>query len=208
VNATDELTNGKPRSAEALVLLFSALEDYALGKVQAAMLQCAKTKPFRPTLADIIQALNGESSDKSLVAWLNLEKALVLHSDDSVQFPDPAYHYAIEAFGGWARLARKWGGMTERDWSFLEKDFRRLYELGLKNASWTDEKVQQPLYLAGHWELENRCRDVRYPVYEALTRNETRLIPDNVNRLEGGEMINISRLISDMSGAIRAANDE
>lgn len=201
MNATDELTKGKPRSVEALSLMFSALKDYALGEIQGAMLQCAKTKPFSPALSDVMQALDGNASDKSLIAWRNLEKALVLHSGDSVQFPDPAYHYAIEHFGGWARLARKWGEMTERDWGFLEKDFRRLYELGLKNASWTDEKEQQPLYLVGCWELENRYRGEKYPVFEALSRNTVCLALDSGKQT--GEIMDISRLTADVGRGLK-----
>ena len=114
---------------------------------------------MKESLADIIREIEGDSGDKSFVAWRIFLKGYERHGFwESIRFPDPAYHYAIEMMGGWMRLCEELNQLqTSRDLEFRSKDWRRLYEIGLTKATWGDEpgKIKVPAYCTGYHEWNN-----------------------------------------------------
>lgn len=155
----DQVTAGKPRTKEAFSTMFKLLEDYTFEDISRALEGHARTNKFLVQPADIISIIEGDIADKSLVAWRVFLKSMEHHGFySSVRFPDPAYHYAIDLLGGWMRLCEEWHGMTDKEIEFRGKDWRKLYEIGVRKASWDgrDGTVKVPPYFKGFHEWNNR----------------------------------------------------
>ena len=158
IRTADELTLGKPRSGEAIGLLFQVLLDYELADVRNAVSQHMKESKFAVTPSDIISRIDGDKEDLSAVAWRLFLRAIDRWGYyDSVRFPDPAYHYVIEQLGGWLKLSTDYHELTDKEIEFRRKEWVRLYEIGLRVASWNNEpgKVMVPGILHGFHELNN-----------------------------------------------------
>lgn len=144
---------------EQVTFLFEMLSEYDFESVKKAMQRHVKTQKFFPTPADIVRLIEGSSEDRAVVAWRCFLQAVERFGYyDSVRFPDPAYHYVVEQLGGWERLGYEWHNLTDRDLQFRRAEWCRLYEIGLRVASWDDEpgKVRVPKFLRGYYERDNR----------------------------------------------------
>lgn len=164
IRAADEITVGKPRSEAALSLMFEALGRHSFGAVKGAVSRHVETCKFAVTPADIARQIEGAPEERSLAAWRCFLRAVERHGYyDSVRFPGPAYHYAIGQLGGWERLCEELHGLTDREVQFRAKDWRQLYETGLRVASWDggDGKVKVPGHLPGSFERD--CLEKRLP---------------------------------------------
>ena len=145
---------------EQVRFLFELLGEYGIEDVRQAMRRHVKTQKFFPTPADITRLIEGAPEERSLAAWRLFLQAVGRYGFyDSVRFPDPAYHYAVERLGGWERLCEEFHGLTDREIQFRAKDWRQLYETGLRVASWDGEtgKVKVPQCLWGFYERD--CRE-------------------------------------------------
>ena len=155
MNAAAEVSATQPKSNAALGLMFALLSKYSIQDIQRAVqihLQSADGK-FCPTPAHIINILEGEPEDRAEVAWQEFRRAVEKYGPyESVRFPKPAFHYAIKMLGGWLRINKDLSDMTEKEIKFYGKDFKRLYAVGEKRATW--ENV--PLYFPGEFERNNR----------------------------------------------------
>ncbi len=159
LKAADELTAGKPRSGEAVGLMFRILEEFTIDEVSKAIKEHIRTCKFAVQPADIFRILQGSAEEKSTVAWRVFLRALDRFGYyTSVRFPDPAYHYAIEHLGGWIRLGESWHILSEKEIEFRGREWRRLYEIGLRVASWTGEdgRLCVPPYFPGYHEWHNK----------------------------------------------------
>lgn len=158
IRASDEITAGKPRSAAALGMMFKVLENYSLEDISRAVSAHVRACKFAVMPADIVRQIDGSPEEKAAVAWREFLRALDRYGYyDSVQFPDPAFHYAIIQLGGWERIGLDWHSLTPRETEFRGKEFRQLYETGMRVASWTSEpgKTRVPRYLRGFYENDN-----------------------------------------------------
>lgn len=158
VNAADENV-GKPRSKEAVAMMFEVLKDYDIADVARAVHRLMRSSPYCIKPSDVVREIDGTASDRSAEAWQLFKRALYDHgSFDSVAFPDPAYHWAILKMGGWEVTAREFEQYDDRELNFREKDFRQLYERGMAVASFEDVPGRQrvPRYLWGECERNNR----------------------------------------------------
>ena len=161
VQAADEVTAGKPRSERALRLMFVVLERYGIDEIRRAVSGHVRRNKFAVTPADIVQALSGSLEERSAVAWRTFVNALDRHGYyDSVRFPDPAYHYAVMQLGGWERVSRDFGELSEKELHFRAAEWRKLYEIGMRVAAWreTPGKTAVPERLTGFYERDNRER--------------------------------------------------
>ena len=142
-------TYGQPRpSKEAVRLYFKVLSEYSLEDVSKAMMEHLKTSSFMPKPADIIRILEGTAEDRASEAWYHVLKAMQQYGHyESVQFDNPAIHYAIERMGGWQKLCQ----MTEEELPYRERDFVKHYVRGERIATW--DKV--PLRFMGKHEQDN-----------------------------------------------------
>ena len=159
IRASDEVTAGRTRNVLALGMMFRVLERYSLADIARAVDEHIRRNKFAVTPADIIQTLEGDSADRAAVAWTSFLRALDRYGYyDSVRFPEPAYHYVVQQLGGWERLSHEWHDLTERDLQFRRSEWCRLYEVGLRVASWNGDpgKVAVPRYLCGYYERDNR----------------------------------------------------
>jgi hypothetical protein len=192
---------------EQITFMFELLSEYSLAEVKHAMAQHVKTQKFFPTPADITKLISGSPEDKSAVAWRTFLTALDRYGYyDSVRFPDPAYHYAIQQFGGWERLCEKLHTLSDRELQFRAKDWRQLYEIGLRKAAWDDEqgKVSVPKYLWGAFERENR--EQRYDdfipeVIDVQTGEKLDKPAIEAVTASRGQPVQILRLMNDLPNA-------
>ena len=144
---------------EQVEFLFEMLEEFEFEDVKNAMRQHVKTQKFFPTPADITRLIAGSAEERSILAWRCFLQSLDRYGYyDSVRFPDSAYHYVVQRLGGWERLSHEWRDLTEKELQFRRPQWRELYEIGLRVASWGGEtgKVSVPKYLCGFYERDNR----------------------------------------------------
>lgn len=142
-------TYSQPRlSEDAVKLYFKVLSDYSLDEVSQAIMEHIKQSPYMPKPADIIRIIEGTAEDRASEAWYYVLKAIQQYGYyESVQFDNPAIHYAIERMGGWQKLCQ----LTEEELPFRERDFIKHYIRGERMASW--DKV--PLRFMGKHEQDN-----------------------------------------------------
>lgn len=154
IQGADETITGKFRTEKALSLMFTGLMKYELADIAAAILDYVGTQklpvPINP--AEIISRIQGDKTERSALAWRHFLQAVDRYGVyDSVRFPDPAFHFAIDQLGGWERVSEEYIDLTDKERQFREKNFRQLYEIGLREATW--DNVQR--YLPGRYEREN-----------------------------------------------------
>lgn len=107
----------------ALTVWWQACERFDLHQVSKALTSHAMDPDrgqFPPKPADLVRALQGTATDRSLLAWgkcLEAMERIGAYSD--VVFDDPAIHAVVEDLGGWPKVCR-----TElKDLSFLQHRF-------------------------------------------------------------------------------------
>lgn len=164
--ADEVAVNTKPRSEAALALMFGVLRRFGFDDVRDAVSRHVSESRFAVTPSDIVRLIDGSPDERSQAAWRLFLRAVERHGYyDSVRFPGPAYHYAIQQLGGWERLCGELSGLTDRELQFRAKDWRQLYETGERVASWDGEggKARVPAYLRGFYERD--CREKGLPAF-------------------------------------------
>jgi hypothetical protein len=154
IEMADEAAVGKKRSHEALGLMFSLLERYSFESVlEAVRGYIYSGQRFVITVGDIIKGIEGDLQERAAIAWRMFVTALDRYgSYDSVRFPEPAYHWVVERYGGWEKLGEAWHSLSERDIEFRGVEWRKLYVVALREATWKNV----PSYLPGAFERHNR----------------------------------------------------
>lgn len=161
IAAADEVTVGRARSEKALALMFRALQQYGYAEVEGAVAGHIAGCKFAVTPADVARLIGGTPEERSGLAWRVFLGVVERYGYyDSVRFPDPAYHYAVMQLGGWERVSRELMQLPERELQFRAKEWRMLYEIGLRTASWEARhgRVRVPQTLTGFYERDNRDR--------------------------------------------------
>lgn len=156
ISRTQRLYQRPPLDIDDMRLYFDLLSDLPFAAVAEGvrrhMMACTgESGRFAPKPADIRLALFGTPEQKACSAWPKVLKAIKkLRSDTSVRFADdPAFHYAIEACGGWTQLCR----MTPEE---SEPLFRRYYANAVReNIGWNSV----PDHLAGQDEIRGSYLD-------------------------------------------------
>lgn len=120
-----------------MILQHLEFEDFKSAVV--AILSSRKYSSL-PLPADIIEAINGSSDDKALLALHELEDAMSrVGAYNSVCFKDVMIMESIHRLGGWIKLCRT----TEDEWKFLKKEFMNVYKTLSKIS------FEAPAYLVG-----------------------------------------------------------
>jgi len=138
---------GAEISKTKISLYFEALSEYPIDAVESAIAASVKANKFFPKPVELIELISGKAQDKSLLAWMQVTKAI----DDfgaykSVRFSDAVIHSCIEQMGGWSDLCNT----AEEEMTWKQKEFERLY-LALMS------RPEHPAYLAGIFEISNRA---------------------------------------------------
>lgn len=162
VREADEAVGARSvRGDKAIALMFSSIAEYSLDEVREAVIKFLRKSDRKViTAADIVSAIDGDVKIRSAVAWRLFLSAVRRYGYfRSVRFPNPAYHYVISQIGGderrgWQHVCDNYRDLSEHELSFLEKDWRELYEVGLYVATWGDEigKIKVLMYLPGYGE--------------------------------------------------------
>lgn len=174
MNASAEVTASQPRSRNALVMMFDCLAQYSFKQVSQAVGQHFKTKDgkFFPTISHLVLLIEGDPDEKAEVAWRYfIESFKKWSAYDSVRYPNPVYHFVIQGLGGWKKVNEDFSNMGERDINFYGKDFRKLYTIGMRSATWDNV----PPYFQGSFETQNKLNgylDAVPPVYEVASGKE------------------------------------
>lgn len=175
IEAADEISAGKQRSEAALSLMFAVLKQHAFADISRAVSEHIRSCKFQVQPADITRYIEGSVEEKSAIAWRYFLRSLDQYGPyTSVRFPDPAYHFVIEALGGWIQVGESWHLLSEKEIEFRGREWRKLYEVGLRKASWEaiPGKTQVPKYFPGIHEKNNiqgEYLEFIPPVIEATT---------------------------------------
>lgn len=144
----------EPKDRDALAMMFILLSRFSIEQVRTAVFQHFKTKDgkFFPTPAHIIAIIEGDDEDRAEMAWRTFLRAVEKHGAyESVRFTKPAFHYAIRELGGWQKINDEFLALTDKDIEFYGKNFKRLYSIGEKTATWENT----PAYFRGIFEAQN-----------------------------------------------------
>jgi len=142
------------KDTDALAMMFVILSGYSFEQVKRAVFQHFKTKDgkFFPTPAHITAIIEGDDGDRAEMAWRAFLRAVEKHGGyESVRFTKPAFHYAIRELGGWQKINDDFLALTDKDIEFYGKNFKRLYSIGEKTATWDNV----PAYFRGVFETQN-----------------------------------------------------
>jgi hypothetical protein len=87
---------------ESIEIYYKILSSYPIERLRGAALFLAQTKKFKsfPSIAEIIEAIEGDINDLSILAWGELSRNP--GGFDMPKFSDPDIKEALkDAFGGW-----------------------------------------------------------------------------------------------------------
>lgn len=120
---------------------------------------------FPPKPADIVRALQGTKTDRSLIAWGKVLGAMQrVGAYTTVCFDDPAIHAAIVDLGGWVQICRS--SMDELP--HLERRFCQSHKAYASRGTF-----EYPPRLAGAHDMENGLRGFK-PVKTIFIGDETK----------------------------------
>lgn len=126
---------------------------------------------FCPKPADLVRELAGTHTDRALLAWGRVSRAMSdVGAYASVDFGDPAIHATVRELGGWAAICR----VENDEQHFLQKrfcDFYRTYT--------TRGAPDAPLQLQGAHDVTNAGLSLTSP--DAVKRLAD--APSNVKRI-------------------------
>lgn len=117
-------------SDTALTIWWEACRPFDLEQVSNAISShCVHPErgQFAPKPADIVRELGGTFTDRALLAWNRVTRAMSeVGAYASVDFADPVIHETISQLGGWAGVCRT----SNHELPFLQKrfcDFHRTF---------------------------------------------------------------------------------
>ncbi len=116
-------------------------------KALSAHLMDPERGQFMPKPADIVRQLQGTQTDRSLLAWGRVLKAMEsIGAYTDVDFQDPAIHAAVEDAGGWVTICRT----TYDELPFVQRRFTEAYKAYVRSPA-----VDVPIKLLGQHSIAN-----------------------------------------------------
>jgi len=154
---------GRAVSEGAMSLWWESLKRFEIEQVERAFRVCIESPEagqYMPKPADLIRAMEGTSSDRSLLAWGEVFEAMSsVGAYRSVQFSDPAIHAAVSDMGGWVKLCR-----TETDeLPFVQKRFCDAHKVYTQRGA-----EHAPAVLIGESDQQNAGIVSRIPAPEPV----------------------------------------
>lgn len=118
---------GKDVSEFAMSVWWAACKDFDLEQVRKALTAHAMdpdSGQFAPKPADLVRVLQGTKTDRSLLAWSRVYRAMSdVGAYASPDFGDSAIHAAITDMGGWPNLCHT----SINELPFTQRRFCDLY---------------------------------------------------------------------------------
>jgi len=133
-------------SKDTSKIYWDILNKYDDNIIKKATIKCVKELKYFPKISEIIEAIEGNSTDEAELAWISLlDKIETVGHYQSVSFPKyPAIGAVIEALGGWLSICET--TFDEEKW--IKKEFIKLYPIIKKRGEYPDK-------LIGQFELDN-----------------------------------------------------
>lgn len=157
-----------------LSVWWEACQPFSLEQVRKAFTAHAmhpERGAFAPRPADFVRELAGTHTDRALMAWGCVSRAMSeVGAYATVDFADPVIHACVRELGGWATVCR----VPNDEQQFLQKrfcDFFRTYA--------TRGVAEAPLVLQGDHDAANAALSLESP--DEVKRLEA--TPANVRRI-------------------------
>ncbi len=151
---------GKALSEAVIDLWWQGLQPYEIGSVERALsahMRNPDNGQFMPKIADFTRLIGGSTTDRALVAWSKVDKAVrQVGPYQSVIFDDPIIHRIIHEMGGWITL----GDKSEDDWPFVAREFESRY----RGYAIRDETPPYPHVIIGIAGADNSRRGFKAPL--------------------------------------------
>jgi len=158
----------KSVSKELVKIYYELLKGYSDEQIDRALNITAKTCKFFPKPAEIIETIEGNQSEKSLLAWEKVKRGIEEAGVyQSVIFDDLVIHKVIDSLGGWISIFE-----IEGDLTWYQKDFERLYQ-AYNNKPQLLQNT--PKKLLGLIEIENRNSNYLEDIPEAILIGDIKL---------------------------------
>lgn len=142
----------------ALTVWWEACKPFDLEQVRKALTGHAlhpERGQFAPKPADLVRELAGTYTDRALLAWGRVSRAMAeVGAYATVDFGDPVIHATVRELGGWSMICR----IPNDEQQFLQKrfcDFFRTYT--------TRGAPDAPLALQGDHDGENAAKALESP---------------------------------------------
>jgi len=169
---------------ETSKIYWDMLKNYDDKIIKETTIRCIKELKYFPKISEIIEMIEGNSTDEAELAWLYLlDKIEYIGHYQSVSFPDyPAIGAVVEAMGGWLEICDM--KIDEEKW--VKKEFIKLYPIMKKRGDYPDK-------LIGQFELDNGNRYTEKFMLEEFGRRldgkkvDRKLIEDKSNPQFSGE---------------------
>jgi hypothetical protein len=143
----------------ALSVWWEACKGAALEQVRRALNAHAvhpEKGQFPPKPADIVRELGGTFTDRALLAWNRVTRAMSeVGAYASVDFGDPVIHETISQLGGWSAICR----VPNDEQQFLQKRFCDFHRTFTTRGAPADA----PLQLQGEHATENAAKALEAP---------------------------------------------
>lgn len=140
-------------SPAVIALYFEDLERFSEAELRQALRTLRQTRKFSnmPTIAEILEVLEGSIDDKAQLALDDLVFAISRYGTErSICFADKTIMSVVKAAGGWEAV----GKLEGKDWDNFKKfEFPKLYKIYAK------PNQTAPLYLRGRHEKENEHKN-------------------------------------------------
>lgn len=162
-------------------MYYELLKNYDYETLEKACYDILRTHKYNnlPKPAEIIEAIEGSTEDKAMVAWQSVIETIRKHDYYwSIEFEDKIIHSCIENLGGWMWLCDQ----TKDNLKFIMKDFIRMYKTFQRYPREPNNK------LLGYFEQQNSKgsfdKDIPKKLFVPKTKEVKKLIGEAFNKGE------------------------
>ncbi len=149
-------------SADAIEIWWRKLSRFDLFSIAKAFSDYTEKGRFFPSPSEIISLLEPEKGGSPLLAWVEVETAIVRHGGYvTVQFTDLVTNAVIRDLGGWPWLCQQ-----NLDEPWMQKEFERRY------GEYHQHKVNYSTPLQGLVEQHNRLKGYHDHIPEPVVIGE------------------------------------
>lgn len=151
LDGATSLFSAQPLTAEAKLMWQAIMSRYHIDDIQRAFERHVAGAHRMPVPSDLIKIIEGNPSDRALIAWNKVIAAMRDIGDHrSICFDDPVIHLVVLEMGGWPALCRT----TDDKLHFVGQDFQKRYTAQSKDQAETLKAA--PRFLSGNAAAQNQ----------------------------------------------------